>query len=223
MATSTRRRTAWVVAALLVVVAGVAAAWLGLVPSSAPERLALSDDSTAVAPAVPGAGELVGAWDLVDGTAGYRVPEPILDRVVVGRTDVVDGTVVVTDDGGDPVLTGVEVSVDLGSLTSDAAGRDRALRGRLVESDRFPDATFRLQDPVPLAGVGDAVTVRGVLTARERDVAVTWRVTVRGSRQELEVVGRAPILITDFGVDIPGDARFVDEAEVEFQAVFVPR
>ena len=112
-----------------------------------------TDDAPAAAPD-PFDGDINATWvvddeigefdfDTASGSfAGFRVDEeltvPYGDVVAVGRTGGVSGTV--TIDGGR--LTGTDITVDMGSITSNDARREFPCRA--VMANEFPTATFVL-------------------------------------------------------------------------------
>ncbi len=169
-----------------------------------------------------------GQWSLVadGGFVGYRITEP-LDVTVVGRTEEVDGTmeVAVDGDGSTVELAALEVRADLGALRSDAAARDQALRGRILETDEFPDAAFTAEAPVRLEdvrpGAVQSIRVPGTLVIRDRRVGTEAHVDVRWSGEVVRVVGRVNILLSDFAVESPAGA-IDDQAVVELDLTFAP-
>ena len=170
----------------------------------------------------------VGSFADFSGTwAGYRFDEELAGiggNTAVGRTPDVTGTMTVADGA----VTAVDVEVDLTTLDSDSDRRDGALRSRGLESDRFPTATFRLAEPVTLpAGLTDGeratVTATGELTIHgvTNEATVELQAEIRGAAGV--VVGSAPIVLADYGIDPPtgfsvlsisGDGTF------EFQLFF---
>jgi polyisoprenoid-binding protein YceI len=170
----------------------------------------------------------VGSFADFSGTwAGYRFDEELAGiggNTAVGRTPDVSGTMTVADGA----VTAADVEVDLTTLDSDSDRRDGALRSRGLESDRFPTATFRLADPVRLpAGLTDGeratVTAAGELTIHgvTNEATVELQAEIRGAAGV--VVGSAPIVLADYGIDPPtgfsvlsisGDGTF------EFQLFF---
>ena len=206
-----RTRTALTVVSVALVAGvalGLVARSFGLVGGDAPPPVALPAAGPAPA-AAAAAQDLAGSWVVTgEGFVGYRVQEPALDREVVGRTSDVQGTAVVTDDGDALVLADAQVEADLRALTSDAAARDRALRGRLLQTDRFPRAVFTLEGPVALGEPGDLrdgaeVTVPGRLEVRETERPVTVDLAVRVREGRVDLAGSAPVALSDFGVEIP--------------------
>ncbi len=228
------RRRVW--AACLVVLLLVTASVLAyprLRNATAAEPLALE----AVQPSGAGGPPPVGTWRVENGLVGYRITEPG-NVTVVGRTESVTGGLVVNDAAttsgdnaaaADLMLTSVDVTADLGQLRSDAAGRDSALRTRILETDEFSQASFSLTSPVDLpavtAGVPVAMQATGEFDIRDRRQPVDVELTARWDGQQLRVVGSIPILLSDYAVDVPtvaGVDTIDDAALVELDLTLSP-
>ncbi|HET6949515.1 MAG TPA: YceI family protein [Acidimicrobiales bacterium] len=170
----------------------------------------------------------IGSFDDFSGTwAGYRADEELASvgaTTAVGRTPNVSGTMTVVGDE----VTAVAVEVDLTTLKSDKGQRDNALRGRGLQTDQFPTATFSLTEPLalpdglgsgadlPATGTGD-LTIHGVT----RSVTVEMTTTLQGGTAA--VVGSAPVKLSDFGIEAPTGFSVLsikDDATFEFQIFF---
>jgi polyisoprenoid-binding protein YceI len=170
----------------------------------------------------------IGSFDDFSGTwAGYRFEEELASigaNTAVGRTPDVTGTMTVEGSN----VTAVDVAVDLTTLQSDSGTRDGALHTRGLESDQFPTATFSLTQPIALpAGVesGEQVTTQatGDLTIHGVTKQVTLDLEAELSSGAAAVVGRAPVVLADFGIDPPTGFSVVsikDEGSFEFQIFF---
>jgi polyisoprenoid-binding protein YceI len=170
----------------------------------------------------------LGSFDDFSGTwAGYRVEEELASigsTTAVGRTPDVTGSMNVT--GGE--VTAVDIEVDMTTLTSDSGQRDGQLRGRGLESDQFPTATFSLTEPITLpdgAGENGPVSLQatGDLTIHgvTREVSVELEAEVTDGAAA--VVGQAPVKLTDFEIEAPTGFRVLsinDDATFEFQLFF---
>jgi len=169
-----------------------------------------------------------GVLRVADGSfVGYRVRETFATigvATAVGRTQDVEGTARVEGDR----LVEADLQADLTTLRSDEARRDQALRTRGIETDRFPTARFALAAPaavVPQAGARARGTVRGRLELHGQTREVRARVQVQRRGAGLEVVGEAPIVFADFGIEPPSVAGFVtvrDEGTLEFRVLLEP-
>jgi polyisoprenoid-binding protein YceI len=238
------RRTLGILAAAAVVVLVIVGAgvWWFLIRDDAPEAASIETagetlDEAGDGEGAAGDGSLEGSWTVdtsvgsfedFSGTwAGYRVDEELASigtNTAVGRTPSVTGTMTVA---GEEVAA-VDVEVDLTTLESDSGTRDGALRSRGLESDQFPTATFSLTEPVELpdglSGDGSAsASATGELTIHgvTKEVAVEVDVDLAGSTAA--VVGQAPVLLSDFGIEAPTGFSVLsiqDDGVFEFQIFF---
>ena len=162
--------------------------------------------------------------DFTSTWVGYRVQEVLGNGIgsatAVGRTPLVVGSVVLTDDA----IEAVEVTADLRGLRSDKVYRDGKVRSAL-HTDDHPTATFALVGPVTLGDLnGDGVSVDavvpGTITINDMTgpVEVTLAATLVGD--VVTVVGSFPIVFADHGIEAPGASIVVsveDHGIVEFQ------
>ena len=90
--------------------------------------------------------------DFSDSFVGYRVNETLAGNkanTAVGRTPSVSGTLAL--DG--KTLASVQITADLSQLKSDDERRDGRLREQGIETSQFPNATFKLTQPIDLGSV----------------------------------------------------------------------
>ena len=155
-----------------------------------------------------------------DSFVGYRVGEEFIGvgvKQAVGRTSDVTGTVTV--EGAE--ITAAELKADMTTLQSDEGRRDNALRGRGIQTDQFPEATFTLGEPVKLSRT--AQTATGALTLH--GVTKTVEVKVSGQKTSgggVEIAGTTDIAFADFDIEPPSIAGFVtveDRGALEFQLI----
>jgi polyisoprenoid-binding protein YceI len=218
-----------VAAAGVLAVAGVAF-YLIVLRDDPPERLTLSPESetdTSGGPDTPEGQWVVRTGD--DTVVGYRVRENLagIDQEAAGRTNDVQGSLTVE---GDSTITAADVTAGLQSLESDEDRRDNAIRSRGLETDRFPEATFRLTAPVelpspPTGGQDVSATATGDLTLHGVTESVEVPVQARWDGGTIEVVGTIPIAMADYDIDPPNVGGFVsveDRGEIELQLTFVP-
>lgn len=159
-------------------------------------------------------------------SAGFRVDEELASigaTTAVGRTGGVDGSLVI--DGTS--VTDVEVTVDMASLETDDSRRDGRMRSALA-TDEFPTATFVLTEPIdlgtlPADGETISVTATGDMTIKGTTNTVDIDLDARLVDGTLVVVGSAPVVFADYGVETPTAAIVVsleDEGTIEFQLFF---
>jgi polyisoprenoid-binding protein YceI len=205
-----RPRLRWLLLAAFLVVALVAGGVIWYVlGGSSPAKPHLS--STATTDVAPGSATPVGSWTLVrakDVYVGYRIQElfagDTIHKDAVGRTPTVDGTMTVT--AGQ--VASVVVNADLRNLTSDRAARDDYIHSHAIESDTFPNARFELTSPIAIPanvrpGQRLHLTATGRLTLHAVTRPVTATLDARWNGSTLDVVGTAPIVLADYGIQPP--------------------
>ena len=216
------RRALAAVAAVAVLAGG---GWLFLASRDAPPEARLRPGDGA-----GGSGSPDGTWVVApeaDGFVGYRVRERLgsisAPNDVVGRSPGVSGTVTIA--GG--AVTGAEVTVDMTRLRTDVEPRDGRMREEGLETDRFPTASFRLREPVPLGDVSGArvvdlrlpgnLTLHGVTRPLDVPVQARW------DGDSIQVAGGTRIRRADFDLEVPTLAgyRIEDTAVVELELTLV--
>lgn len=115
----------------------------------------------------------------------------------------------------------------MATVESDSSQRDRQFRGRIMEVDTSPTATFTLTQPIDLGSVPAdkqevAVTATGELTLKGATKSVAVELTARRNGAAIEV--SIPIVFADYGIDNPsgGPAQTDDNGLLEFLLVFEP-
>ena len=158
---------------------------------------------------------------------GYRVQEVLagLETTAVGRSNEITG--LLTIEG--TTATELDVEVQVATISSDSSQRDAQFRGRIMSTDEFPTATFRLTEPIDFGTipVGDetiTATATGDLTLRGVTNPVIFDVTAQTTDGRIGVLGSIPVVFEDYGIDNPsfGAVRTEDEGLVEFVLVFEP-
>lgn len=242
-----KTRTQRIAAAGLVVVLliGVAGWWL-FIRDDAPEEANLEDaQAAAEADAEDESGvsgdddegsatTLAGAWtvdtevessaDVTSPFVGYRIQEELASigaNEAVGRTSEVTGSITVD---GDQVTEG-SIEADMTTLQSDQDMRDNQLRGRGLETDAFPTASFTLTEAVTLpddaaSGEEFSFTATGDLTLHgvTRPVSIEFAASLTEGR--IVIAGQADIVLADYEIEPPEGFSVVsvaDEGTFEFQ------
>jgi polyisoprenoid-binding protein YceI len=177
--------------------------------------------------AAAGAGDRPdGEWVVAsggDGFVGYRVRERLgsisAPNDVVGRSPAVTGTVTIADGS----ITGARVDVDMTGLRTDIEPRDQRMREDGLETLRFPTASFRLSQPVPLgdASGGKVVELRlpGTLTLHGVTRPLVFPVQARWDGATIQVAGSTQIRRKDFDLEVPSlvGYRIEDAGVVELE------
>jgi polyisoprenoid-binding protein YceI len=216
----------------LVAVVGGPFVYINYIQDDPPERLTLEDREPTTATTTGGTVDTVresieGEWSL-DPTSvvGYRVEEVLFgqDTEAVGRTSDVTGSMSITG----TAVEAAEFTVDMTTVTSDRDNRDNQFRGRIMDVETFPTATFTLGEPIDLGAVpadGEEQTflADGELTLRGVTRPVTFDLVARRSGAGIEVNGAIPLTFGDYGIPDAsfGPAEVGDTGELEFLLVFV--
>jgi polyisoprenoid-binding protein YceI len=169
---------------------------------------------------------LPGTWVVAEGSqAGYRVKEILFGQSseAVGRTEEITGSFTIDGDS----LTDGSFEVDMASVTSDQSRRDGQFRGRIMEVDTYPTATFELTRPLNLSGIeaeqtqGES-TATGNLTVHGVTKEVTFDIKGVRSGPQIQITGSIPIVFADYNIENPsgGPAQTEDEGLLEFALNF---
>jgi polyisoprenoid-binding protein YceI len=207
---------------VVLAVGAFALAYFVLFPTDSPDKFTLSDASEATPAATATAAGGVTAWTVAQGSeAGYRVREKLAflpaKNDAVGRTSSITGSAESTGDGDTLEFSKAAFEIDLSTLASDENRRDQRIREIGIESDRFPEATFALTEPLKLDAT--KVDATGDLTLHGVTKNVTIPLEVRQSGSTVEAVGALTFQWGDFDMTAPSVAGFVsveDDATLEF-------
>lgn len=229
-------------AALVLVVVVVGAGLLWFLRDDAPEEVSLESAVESVTPTTGGdvdPGGIEGAWAVDTSTgdfdfesatgtfAGFRIQEELASigaTTAVGRTGDVTGTM--TIDG--TTVTEAAFSVDVTTITTNEARRDDRVQ-QALETDRFPNATFTLTEPIDLgegAERGDPVQVTAVgdLTIHGVTKPIEMAIDAQLVDGTIVVVGSTDVVFSDHGVEVP-QAQIVlsveDHGTLELQLLLV--
>lgn len=168
----------------------------------------------------------------VGNEARYKVMEQLANiglNEVVGTTKDVTGRITL-DGSGKVVKDSSKIVVNVSTLTTDQKRRDNYLKGKSLESTKFPEVTLvpvsfdGLADVIP-AGQSKTFTLVGNLTVRDQTRPTTWQVTAR--RQGNDIVGTAKTMFTfkDFNMDqprVPIVLSVADTIKLEYDFHFAP-
>ena len=211
------------VAGVLVLGFGGAFVYTQFVADDAPERL---DATPSVAAPVDPSVTLPGTWTVAEGSeVGYRVKEILFgqEAEAVGRTSEITGSF--TIDGNS--LTEGSFEVDMASVTSDQSRRDGQFRGRIMEVDTYPTASFELTRPLNLSQINEQQTqgeaqATGDLTVHGVTNEVTFDIRGVRNADQIQITGSIPIVFADYNIDNPsgGPAQTEDNGLLEFALNF---
>lgn len=217
---------------VLVLLAG-AGVWYFVLRDTAPAPASLDalSSQTTTGGSVPARSGVNGTWTVVPGNevfVGYRIEElfanDTVKKTAVGRTPDVEGTVVVEDGK----VTKVEITGDLKGLTSDQSRRDQIVKSRGLQTDLFPEASFKLTEPITLAEPAKdqevTVTAKGELTLHGQTKPVEVQLKARWNGSTIALTGSAPVALADYGIEVISlPVVTIDDAgTLEFQLVLQP-
>ncbi|MGW0760176.1 YceI family protein [Streptomyces sp. NPDC002814] len=233
--TTPRRWKRWLivgVAAAALVGVGGPYVYINYIQDDPPAALSLDSppaapESTSDSGSGDQAGQSVeGSWRVGSGSqAGYRVDEVLFGQNVtaVGRTEEVTGELEIE---GTRAVSG-SFTVDLASVRSDSDQRDGQFRGRVMNTEQYPEATFELTEPADFGSapaVNEQVTAEatGDLTIHGQTNSVTFDLTAQRTADGFRTNGSLPLTFADYGIDAPnfGGITVEDEGSIEFLLAF---
>ena len=161
-----------------------------------------------------------------DALGKFDIPEGRVDTI--GTTKEVEGELQL--DISDPTAIGPSrFAVNLESLTTDQALRDRWIRNNALESSTYPTAEFvvnAIEDGPANYTLGEEATFKlvGDMTIRDITRPATFDVVATLEDDTARGVASAIMLMSDFGVEPPNFANTLTVAdEFEVQIDFVAR
>jgi polyisoprenoid-binding protein YceI len=227
-----RRIVRRIVLALSVALAALAVAavagpyvFIHFIDGNPPAKLSFEPANTkrALAPSTPVT--LDGTWKVAAGSkVGYRVRETLMgqDTTAVGRTAAVTGTLRITSRS----VHSAVFTVDVTKIKSNMGTRDSIFQ-RILATQTYPTATFRLTNPITLATIPPdlkviTVPVAGKLMLRGSTNPVTFNLNARRDGSRIEVNGLIPITFGSYGIRNPTDmvASVGNIGELEFLLTF---
>lgn len=155
-------------------------------------------------------GPVTGTWTVVKPSqAQYRVAEVLLGQhhIAVGSTSKVSGTVKIEG----ATITYAHVRVDMGSVSSDQAGRDVMFRDYILDTYSHPYGYFDLTRPIDLDSVPGpnqrvSVTAAGNLSLRGVTQPVNFPLTAERDGREIVINGSLQIHFARWHIPNPSFA-----------------
>ena len=178
------------------------AASIGTLPSGATSTLGAGLDGTwSIDASIGSFSDFSSSW------VGYRVNETFAGNkanTAVGRTPDVTGTLTLSG----TQITSVELTANLQTLRSDDDRRDGQLGRQGIETDQFPQATFKLTTPIdlgsaPADGQTITTTASGELTLHGVTRTVQVPIDAQLSGDVVTVAGTIEIQFSDYEIDQP--------------------
>lgn len=223
----TRRWKRWLIIGSLGAVALIAGGpwvYFNVIRDDAPPPLTLSTSSP-TSGTTDGTFTAEGTWKVTGGSqVGYRVKEVIFGQSqdAVGRTAEVTGSITVSG----TVIQSGSFTADLTAVTSDETRRDNQFHGRIMNTARFPTATFTLTEPidfgsVPSDGVTKTYRVTGDFAMHGVTNRVTFDLSGRRNGAAIQVSGSIPVVFADWDIGNPsfGPVTTEDRGVMEFLLV----
>ena len=165
-------------------------------------------------------------WSIAAGSqVGYRVVEVLFgqDTEGVGRTEAVTGSL--TLDG--TTVSAATFTVDMKTLVSDDARRDRKFIGGIMNTATIPTSTFTLTAPIDLGTApadGEEITVSatGDLLLHGVTKPVTFDLTAKRTGGTIAVAGSIDVKFADYDINNPsgGPITTEDHGLIEFALAF---
>ncbi len=145
-------------------------------------------------------------------TANYRVREQLarlnFPSDAVGKTDAISGQITVLPDGT-VNSNNSKFTVDVSTLVSDAAMRDRFVGGNILQTGQYPNVVFvptKISglNGTPQPGSNFSFQLTGNLTVRDVTKQVTWDVTGKmNSDGSATADATTNFTFEDFGLNQP--------------------
>lgn len=177
------------------------------------------------------AADVTGQWAIAPGTSvSYRIGQRLagVRSEAVGQTDRVSGLLTLRPRAGKLVVAkGARVVVDMRALASDDPARDRALRTRGLETERYPTASFvtAFDTPVPPEALRAPrpLILRGVLTLHGVSRTLAIPVSAGLVNDRIVVEGELDLTLGDWGIEpphVPGLVTVDAKGTMRFHLVF---
>lgn len=146
----------------------------------------------------------------------------------VGKTAAITGSIVL-DAKGAVVPGQSKVTVDVSTLKSDRANRDRWLKTDGIETDKYPRVELAITAlkgmPAKLPTTGEfKFELVGNLTVRTVTKPVTWQVTATANNGEFSGTAKTAFKFGDLGMPVPSAfmvMKLEDNLRLEFDFHFV--
>lgn len=146
----------------------------------------------------------------------------------VGRTSAITGTIVL-DARGSLVAAESRFSIDVTTLKSDRANRDRYLKTAALETNKYPTVDLAITGlrgfPAVLPATGPVTfDLVGNLTVRAVTKPVTWHVTATVNNGEWTGTASTAFKFGDFGMPVPSAfvmMKLEDNLRLEYDFHFV--
>ncbi len=224
------------IAAISVVVLVVGGTWvfINVIKDEPASRLTLDDSTTSIpnsgaensSTTAPSGVGIDGEWKATaDSIVGYRVKETLFGQSTegVGRTNSVASSMTIAG----TTIEKATFEVDMTTVKSDSDRRDGQFNDRIMETAKFPKATFVLTAPIKLANIpadGEEISVKatGDLTLKGTTKTLVFEMSAKRSGATISTLSNIKIVFDEWGIDNPsgGPATTGDDGDLEIKLVF---
>jgi polyisoprenoid-binding protein YceI len=182
--------------------------YFNVIEGKSPGKLSLPPVKGTFGPVATG--PVSGTWIVTSGSeAGYRVDEILLGQshTAVGRTSKVSGGLVISG----TEVTAADFTVNLASVRSDQRSRDAQFNGFIMKTYNYPNATFRLTEPIQIGTIpalGKEIQVAAVGDLHMRGVSqpITFTLGAERLSDGIEVNAEIPIVFSRWHIPNPSFA-----------------
>lgn len=202
-------------------------------PESVPSEAQVATATQQPDPTATQVPERVLSFTIVPGesNASYEVNEVFIKEgnvlnTAIGVTEVVSGVIHIDYNNPQKSMIG-PISVDISQFVSDQGLRDKAIRERWLESEKFPIATFVSKSVQGIPEVGEEgkdypIKITGDMTIRDVTKEVTFDATVKVENNTLSGTATTTLLMSDFEVgpiNVIGILKTDDEVKLTLKLV----
>jgi polyisoprenoid-binding protein YceI len=204
----------------------------GAVETSGPQG---SPETAAATPELAETGIVTYVIVPEESTVTYEVNETFLDqanvlKTAVGKTPGVTGEIQANFNDPQSSTIGT-LTVDISGFTSDSGRRDNAIRGRFLESSKYPTVTFvpTSIDGLPETyqeGVDYPIVIHGDLTIRDTTQPADFETVVRLENNNLTGKATTAFKMSDFGfgpISIMGMLNTEDDVKITIDFTARPK
>lgn len=164
-----------------------------------------------------------------ESSAKYVVEETLrgLDSNAVGTTSAIKGDIYLKPDGLYKDLPS-KFTVDLSTLKSDESLRDNFIKQNTLQTSRFPNAEFTIEDVTGFPtnyteNEQVQLTLSGTFKVHGVEKQVTWSVLARQAGDTLTATADTDIKFSDFGMSPPNVQIAKAKESIHLQVVLVAR
>ncbi len=117
-----------------------------------------------------------------------------------------------------------QITAKLDAFETGISLRDKHMREKYLETGKYPEAKLEVTDllvPQSFAEESfsaEAETFKGTLTMREKTVPVSGTVSMKGTKENMEMKFQFPVKTTDFKIDTPSFMGVTVASEVTVTA-----